>query len=222
MDEKKLVRNSNKKKFPSNTNKPSRDDQLDKKEKIQAVVSTPVIRKKKSFLNKAMNAIMGDDDVKSVKDYILFDVLIPALKGTITDMITGGIEMALYGEQRSIRSRSNIRRSGPRSYTSYNSYYHSKGSTNNRRDSFGRRERATHSFDDIIFATRGEAETVLSHLSDLTIDYDAASVADFYELAGITPEFTDDKYGWTNLRDAMTERTRAGYVLRLPPPRPLD
>ena len=77
---------------------------------------------------------------------------------------------------------------------------------------FSRGSRARHDFDDILFESRGEAEDVLSHLVDLTIDYGVASVADFYDLSGIESQFTDNKYGWTNLRDAeVTESMRDAY-----------
>ena len=85
-----------------------------------------------------------------------------------------------------------------------------------------RTSRARHDFDEIILETRGEAEEVLSHLVDLTIDYQQATVADLYDLVGITSNFTDNKYGWTDLRSASVTRVRDGYLINLPRTQILD
>ena len=77
-------------------------------------------------------------------------------------------------------------------------------------------------FDDIILETRWEAEEVLSHMIDLIENYGVASVADLYELVGITGSFTDNKYGWTNLSSATVSRVRDGYLINLPNAQPID
>ena len=47
--------------------------------------------------------------------------------------------------------------------------------------------------------------------------YQIVSVADLYDLAGITcRSYTANKYGWTDLRSAKVVRTRDGYILQLP------
>ena len=100
---------------------------------------------------------------------------------------------------------------------SYSSYYNDRDRDKPRQVS--KRNRARHNFDDIILESRGEAEEVLSHLVDLTEDYGMASVADLYDLVGVTSNFTDNKYGWTNVADGYIDRTRDGYCIRLPRPR---
>lgn len=53
--------------------------------------------------------------------------------------------------------------------------------------------------------------------------YDSVTLADLGEMLGITGDFTDVKYGWTDLKDADIRRARGGgYILLLPPPEPLD
>ena len=223
MEEKKLTRGDGLD-FPSNSDKPKarRESQEPKREKQVAVVKGRVTKQKKSLGAKFSETVFGDD-TKSVGDYIVYDVLIPAMKATMSDMVSGGIEMLLFGERRG----RNTRRDGGKSYVSYSSYY-GDGRRNNDRDNsdrgsnYSRTSRARHDFDDIVFESRGEAEEVLSHLVDLTIDYGVASVADFYDLSGIESQFTDNKYGWTTLRDACTDRVRTGYVIRLPQAKPLD
>ena len=57
---------------------------------------------------------------------------------------------------------------------------------------------------------------------DLVNSYDSATVADFYDLVGITSEFTDNKWGWTNLHGSRVIRARDGYLLDLPKPEPVE
>jgi hypothetical protein len=80
-----------------------------------------------------------------------------------------------------------------------------------------RRARAGHEFDEIILESRAEAELVLEKLADLIEQYEVATVADLYELVGITASHTDLKWGWDDMRDAGVDRVRSGgYLLALP------
>lgn len=229
MEEKKLVRNEVD--FPGNSDsKPSssretstRTTGSDKpeREKQTAIVKGNVIKQKKSLGKKFSEMFFGDEDVQ-IGPYILHDIIIPTVKNMLYDMTVGSLEMRLFGERRG--GSRNFNRNGSRTYTSYGNYYGAGRleSKDRNRDNYSRTNRARHDFDEVVFETRGEAEDVLSHLVDLTIDYGCASVADFYELSGIVGEHTDQNYGWLTLRDACTDRVRNGYILRLPRANPLD
>ena len=52
--------------------------------------------------------------------------------------------------------------------------------------------------------------------------YGIVSVADMYDLVGIATNYTDNKYGWTNLRNAEPIRVANGYMLKLPKAGPID
>lgn len=197
--------------YPSNSNKKKEKRDLPEK-KVKKIIDGNVVQKKKSFSKRLAETFFGDD-VPSVSAYIIHDVIIPATKSTISDMVSGGIEMLLFGETRGSRTR----RDKGKSYVSYSNYYNRDGKRDERRDrDTSRTNRARHNFDDIILETRGDAEEVLSHLVDLTEDYGMASVADLYDLVGITANFTDNKYGWENLSTASISRVRSGYLIDLP------
>lgn len=205
--------------FPANSHKSKAKPE---ERKLEKVVSGKVIQQKKGLTKRFSESFLGDD-TRSVGAYILYDVLIPAAKAMISDMVGGGIEMLLFGEKRG----HNTKRDGGRSYTSYGSYYKTSDRDRDRDNRSDRRDisnsgRARHDFDEIVLETRGEAEEVLSHMVDLTIDYGMASVADLYELVGIDGAFTDNKYGWTDLRNANVSRVRGGYLINLPKTRALD
>jgi len=214
MGEHKLIRDDDLE-FPSNSNK-KKDISAVKEKNITPVVSGKVIKKQRSFGQKLSETFFGDD-TRSVGDYILHDVLIPAMKSTLSDMVGGGIEMLLFGERKS-SSRSRMFRDRDRSYVPYNRMARKDDFSDDRR-SISRSARSRHDFDDIILETRGEAEDVLSHMVDLIEDYGVASVGDYYDLLGIESNFTDNKYGWINVADGYVDRVRDGYCIRLPRPR---
>lgn len=220
--------------FPSNSKIVKRESQqsstIDDR-KLEKVV-TGIVKKQKRGFSKRLAETFLEDDTRSVGNYILNDVLIPAAKSMICDMIGWGgfAEIMLFGDKRG-GARARGGRSNNRSHTSYSSYYRSSHNDRDSRDrdsrdrdrrDISRAGRARHDFDEIILETRGEAEEVLSHLVDLTVDYDQATVADLYDLVGITGNFTDNKYGWTDLRSAGVTRVKDGYLLNLPRTKLLD
>jgi len=193
--------------FPSNAHSKQ------EKKVVKKVITSDVVTRKKSTGKKFLETFIGND-MHSVSSYILYDVLIPAARNTISDVVKNGIDMILFGEKtgsRTTRDRgtSRVRYDNP----SYN--------RDDRRE-MSYKNRSRHNFDDIIIASRGEAEEVLSNLVDLVIDYGQATVSDLYDLVGISEEYTDRKYGWTELRSASVSRVRNGYLLNLPRPILLD
>lgn len=167
--------------------------------------------KKKSEVKKFADIFVAED-VTSVKDYIIMEVLLPAAKKAISDIVTNGIDMLLYGETKS-KNRDRDSR------VSYTKYYRDRERDYDR----GTRTRTRgYDYDDIILDTRREAEEVLDRMDDLLDTYGVVSVADLYDLVGISGNYTDNKYGWTNLRNADVQRVRDGYLLKLPKALPFD
>lgn len=180
--------------------------------KIEKVVSGTAKTKKKSEMSKIKDIFISED-ASNVKSYVLMDVLIPAMKKAVSDIVTNGIDMILYGEG----GRS--RRRAPSERVSYRRYYDQRDDMSIDRV----RTRTGYSYDDIIVDNRGEAEEVLSRMDELIDQYGVVSVGDLYDLVGLTGNYTDQKYGWTNIRTAKPERLRdGGYVLKLPKALPID
>lgn len=182
--------------------------------KIEKVVTGVVKTKKKSKISQAMDNFISED-AKNVKSYVLGEVLIPAIKKAISDIVTDGIDIILYGEARGRNKRSTADR------VSYRSYYDDRGGRNrmNERQAI---MAGSYSYDDIILSTRGEAEDVLSRMDELIETYGLVRVADLYDLVGITGNYTDNKYGWMNIRNAEIIRVRDGYMIKMPRAVPID
>lgn len=173
-----------------------------------------------SFAKKT-KAAMFANDAKEVGSYILWDLIIPALKQTISDVVTGGVERALFGD-------SAPRRSNRTNYSSYStrvSYSNTRMGEYNSPTEPARRlsSRARRSFDfsEILLEDRSEAIEVIERLRDILDKYSTATVADLYDLCGISTKYTDQNWGWTrleDLRDASYRRVRNGYILQIPEP----
>lgn len=200
--------------YKSNSHKSREQRELDTSEKkIEKVISGNVKSKKKSGMQKFADVFISED-ASNVKSYILMDVLIPAVKKAISDIVTNGIDMFLYGETGRTKKNSMA------SKVSYRSYYEKENER--RRDYSTISARNGYSYDDIILENRGEAENVLNSMDELISTYGLVSVADLYDLVGITSDYTDNKYGWTDIRNAAIIRVRDGYLIKLPKALPLN
>lgn len=186
--------------------------EAEKKEKEKEKI-TPVVKgnKKKQSMTRKLADNFVSDDVHNVKSYVLMDVLIPAAKKAISDIVTNGIDMILYGESGRTKKRSSS------DYISYNRY----SSRDRDRDYDRGRTRSGYSYDDIVLDTRSEAMDVLARMDEIIDTYGQVSVADMYDLVDVSSNYTDNKYGWTNLRDAEPVRVRDGYIIKLPKAKPI-
>ena len=165
--------------------------------------------KKKSEIQKIAETFVAED-LNKVKNAVLMDVIVPAVKKVISDIVTNGIDMLLYGEVKHNKSTTT-------SKIGYNSMYNSQNQTN-----AARVARSSYIYNDIILSSRGEAEEVLNQMNEIIGTYGVVSVADLCEIVGVTGEFTDNKYGWSDIRDAYVERSKDGYMLKLPRALPIS
>lgn len=199
--------------YKPNSHKSKEEQQAAPPEKkVEKVVSGSVKSRKKSEIQKFADVFI-QEDAQKVKSYILMDVLVPAIKKAISDIVTNGIDMILYGET------GRTKKNGTASKISYRSYYDNR---DDRRDYGSSRTQTGYNYNNVILDNRGEAEEVLSRMDELIATYGLVSVADFYDLVGITGSYTDNKYGWTDIRNASVVRVRDGYTIKLPRALPLN
>lgn len=195
----------------SHRSKEGKTEALTDRKKVEKVVHGRVRTKPKSGVSKITDIFISED-AANVKSYIVMDVLVPAVKKAISDIVRDGIDMILYGESKGRKS------SSASGYVSYRDY-----SRSDDRDRFrDSRSRSSYAHDDIVLDSRGEAEEVLTRMDELIDTYGNVSVADLYDLVGKSSEYTDNKYGWTNIRNAEPIRVRDGYMLKLPKALPIN
>lgn len=181
--------------YPTNSNRSKEPKEI-----------TPVAKarvKRESTAKKVIGEIVRED-VRSVGETVLWDVVIPAVKNLIADTVTRGIESMLYGGASRPRSRT--------SYSDYSGYSRPKAARDRPAE---RRERrsAEPERNEIIFDTRSDAIDVIDRMSDLIDQYGQASLADLNALIGASSNFIDDNWGWTDMGSFNVRQVRDGFML---------
>lgn len=167
---------------------------------------------KKNEMRKWSDVFIAED-ASNVGNFILMDVIVPSIKKAFYEGITGALDMLLYGGRGGGGKRPTADKV---SYRDYNGV-----SRRDERSYNTTRTASGYSYDDIIVDTRGEAEAVLMRLDEVMETYEQVRVADLYDLVGITGNYTDNNYGWTNIQNAQVVRVRDGYKIKMPRAIPL-
>lgn len=88
--------------------------------------------------------------------------------------------------------------------------------------SYYRENKNTHNksgfvLEDVLFGTETDALAVLSSMKEIIVNYGCVSIADYYDLAGVSGNvYTNTKYGWVDLKDAKVINSMDGYKISLP------
>ena len=185
-----------------------KENQETSEKRVEKVISGTA-KTKKNEVRKFRDVFISED-ISNVKSYVLMDVLVPAIKNAIVDIVTDGVNMIFgTGSGRKKTSGSN--------YVSYRDYSRETKRDDNRVSS-GR-----FAYDDILFPSRGEADAVLEQMDAIIEEYGYVTVAVMYDMADLNAPYTGNRYGWTSVRRAEIVRVRGGdYVIKLPRAMPID
>lgn len=202
--------------FPANSNKAKEPKEpkpkKEKEKKIEKVITGDVVERKRPFGSKIKDVFIGGE-FKSAMMYIAAEVLLPAARNMIVDATTKGIERVVYGDDPRRRP------SGSRNRVNY-SHPMDRFSPISRNVGFLPEQQARvtrrHDVNDLVLATREEAEIVVERLGDIIDRYESASVADLKDLVGLPTSFVDNGWGWVSVNNITIRQTRDGFVLNLP------
>lgn len=187
----------------------------EKKERLKPVVGKEdLVETKKSFAKKLKNTFLPTDGT-SVKDYVIYDILIPGAQNAVLDVL----EMMFFD---SVSSRGRSRRGN--GYTDYSSSY--KGKTKRRRDS-DRRDRDREDdretdYRDIVLKNRDDAEEVIDQLMFRIKETGAATVADLLDLVELPTKPSQNDWGWDRSSDISLRRVSSGWLIDVARARYLD
>lgn len=124
------------------------------------------------------------------------------MKKAFSEIVTDKIDEIIFGEP---SFREHI------SKVSYRQYYSNKNDRN--------RSLSRFIIYNLIFDTRMDAENVLGSMRDIMSRYGVVSVADYYDIAGMSNyEFEATKYGWTDLKNVQIISCKWGYRINFPKP----
>lgn len=209
-------------KLPSEKNEP-----VEAKKKLEKVTKGEVKVKEKSLANKFADAFITDD-ISAVRKHVVEEVIVPGLINAVLDAVNDGLSMIFKVSPR--RRSGSSGADGYYDYSKQSSYkYGGGGSSSNSTSRTDSASKERIDYRGITFETKNDANDVLSSMQDLADpdQYGWASVADFYDLAGVSVKnqaFTDNKYGWNlpMLRGVSIRRDRDGWYLDLPKPVVID
>lgn len=188
--------------YKSNSNK-SKLEQKQPEKKVEKIISGSAKAKKKSEVKKLTDVFISED-ISNVKSYIWNAIIVPIVKKAISETV----DVILYGESGHSKKKS------PASRVSYRSYYEDRD--DNRRRDYGSIRRSNYDYNDIVLENRGDAEEVLIKLDELIDVYGSASIADLYDMVGMSGSYTDNRYGWEKPGVGSVVRVRDGWLLKLP------
>ena len=183
---------------------------MEEKTKLQPVVSSPVTKHKKTGFQKIAGIVSDNIEKNDVKGRIINDIILPM----ILDMVNTGLS-GMFGIEptKSRRTLDSI------VSTARSSDYWKAG---NNKQPVARTTRSAYDFDNPVYSTLADAETVLRNLVACAEQYGQISVSDILELSGTVPSSTDYKYGWTDIHNVDIVHVAEGYMIRMPRPVPLD
>lgn len=205
-------------------------DKVEDRKKKEPVVSKVVKIQKKGLMERLVIGVLGPDGLPSIGKYLGSEVILPAVKNIVVDMVTSGINMAMYGQEGRRGPKPPVNYSGPASNhwtkppsTNYQGRYQSQSPSFNQTPvthaAPATRRVGGNFVDEYIIADRNEALMALDSLMDTAREYGVVAVADYLDLIGIDAAFTDNTYGWTHeaMQQAAVMPTRDGFILKLPP-----
>lgn len=199
--------------FKSNSNvaKENTDYAAPKQAPVTTKV-TAVDTKKKTF-GKFFAA-----DAKTVGAHVVESILIPSLQKLLSDSVKGAVDWFIYGSKGKSSPTS-----GPGT-VSYSRYYQQSSPIYG--GGYVQPAPATrpglYSVNEFKFEERGDAEAVLMRMNEALSRYGMVSVADFYDMIGQRCSFTDQKYGWYDLRPASVVRFDDGFGIQFPKAQPIE
>lgn len=172
---------------------------------VEKVITGAAKTVKKSALKKFIGLFVSDE-IDNSPGYLWRNIVLPAIKRTISDCV----EIGLNGETGRRRT----------SGSSIVSEYRGGNNTQNRT----RYDiQNLYEIDDIILDTYGDCEAVLDEMRELIEEYGMVSVNDLCDMLGTSStRHTDSKYGWTSLRTAKIVPIRGAFMLKLPRVVPLN
>lgn len=199
--------------YQSNSHK-SRElaTEVETEKRAKKVVTGDVAIKKNE--GRKVVSMFVSEDVHSVKNYVVEEVIVPMIKNGIVEAAKTFIEMIFLGSDKTERRRTSL---GDR--VSYRRYYDDRNSIR-----YEDPVSSSNKFDyrDIVLKKRVDAERVILEMKGILKGYGIVRIGDLYDLVDETPPHTAFDYGWTDLSRAAVKPVRDGYMIVLPKAMPID
>lgn len=206
--------------YPSNTLK-ERNKQAQKKEKpdLKCVVSGKTKPVPQSFWSKVFVGIKPASG-QTMKGFIFDEIVTPLIQRAVVEGVTGAINYLVKGDAYADRKNNN---SFGKSYINYNGISSGKSNANGNQYVYSGKNSGME-IENVWFESRVDAQRVLDEMQNVIAGYDILTVNGFYDIIGRTNiiDPSNEKFGWSDLRNAYITASRGGWVIHLPHPMPID
>lgn len=188
---------------------------------LQKIVDVQPKKIKRNLFGRLITGIMGPEGLPGIGTYVNEEIIKPAVKNIIYDSITSGLSRALNMDYRHSRNSGSQYGRGPSPYkpsTNYSNRY----LNSQRQEPLDERRtvrNVRYGVDDYVIPDRNDAVDVIASLVEYADRYNTVSVADYYDLINVVPQFTDNNNGWTieTISQARIVPVRGGYIIKFPP-----
>lgn len=207
--------------LPNNSFKKRQEDKAEaERERARDPAAPPSATLKKRSIGQKFIDTFVAEDAKTVKGYLLSEVILPSLESLFLDTLHQGID-AFFNKNNRYTGRGE--KSRPYRSASYDAYYNRRGDRGRSKAEIGGKIKG---IEEIIFNTRQDAQLVKVKMQDLLEQEQAISIDEYYEIVhdvtGLTvnsDNYLDAKYGWMDLTDVTVTMARGGgYVINMPTP----
>lgn len=206
--------------YPSNTLK-ERNKQAQKKEKpdLKCVVSGKSKPVPQSLWSKVFVGIKPASG-QTMKSFIFDEIVTPLIQRAVVEGVTGAINYLVKGDAYADRKNNS---SFGKSYINYNGISSGKSNANGSQYVYSGKNSGME-IENVWFESRVDAQRVLDEMQNVIANYDILTVNGFYDIIGRTNiiDPSNEKFGWSDLRNAYITASRGGWVIHLPHPMPID
>lgn len=206
--------------YPSNTLK-ERNKQAQKKEKpdLKCVVSGKSKPVPQSLWSKVFVGIKPASG-QTMKSFIFDEIVTPLIQRAVVEGVTGAINYLVKGDAYADRKNNS---SFGKSYINYNGISSGKSNSNGSQYVYSGKNSGME-IENVWFESRVDAQRVLDEMQNVIANYDILTVNGFYDIIGRTNiiDPSNEKFGWSDLRNAYITASRGGWVIHLPHPMPID
>lgn len=208
-------------------------------QKVKPVAQGSISQAKPSLGKKLKDTFIASD-VTDVRDYVIFDVLVPSFRNMLVMGLVSTIYAFFFGKGarggqgvyggmgygiNPYSALANRPMYGvPNQYTSYGNMTIGAGiKANSKQNGMPVNPYNTMVQPSMVrLQTRGDAELVRDQLTEIMQTFSRVTVADFFDTAGMPGNGPIDmNYGWTDLTGMHVESYNDGFGISMPKARPL-
>lgn len=189
--------------YPSNAKK-------DVAKHVTESVATSSGTVKPNTFKRVLRAFFAED-AKSVKSYILTEVILPEVKRLFYDIIINGSHRLIFGSNGAPVNTNT-------GFTPYSSIANgTRALLNTGVQSARTANYSVYDYNNLLYSTQKEAEAVLGELIKLYKTYGFVSVGDLFDLSSQETKSTDYDYGWSfDISTVGVRPFAGGYIINLP------